>query len=457
MFSKLNNKSFLREIYSTICLCLFVVFFFLTPHNAHAINRIDTKYFTIIYDDDGEYTAGEIAKFCDDIYEKLMGNFDAYEDNPRVICLVNDAVDLANGYAIYYQNTITIYATNMDFELRGQSNWLKNVFVHEMTHMVALKKAARGPINLVGIGGGRYDENPDIDVDIALYHLSQPAWFSEGMAQTGAETFGSEKWDTHRDMLLRSAWYEQSLLTYDEMSVLSGQKGMEAEMVYNQGYAVVRYIKEKYGLDKVTELNNSSGYFDFDPTIRNVLGISPTKLYTDWYKSLDNRYASYKDKSFSEGEMVQDSGSTDYFPVVSPDGKYLAWLSNRGKDYAITDLMLTDLSSGKTRRLVDEVDYRISWSHDSQKLLYVKRPPQRPNFYDIYTYNIVTNREKRISKQMRAVDPNFSPGDSLVVFVRNEGGNNSLAIINSDGSGLRYLTLTHDGTQFYRPSFSPDG
>ena len=41
--------------------------------------------------------------------------------------------------------------------------------------------------------------------------------------------------------------------------------------------------------------------------------------------------------------------------------------------------------------------------------------------------------------------------------VRNEGGNNSLAIVNSDGSGLRYMTKTHNGTQFYRPSFSPDG
>ena len=321
MFSKVNNKRFLNGINSLLIVCLFTVFFFVSPQHALAINRIDTKYFSIIYDENGEYTAGEIAKFCDDIYEKLMGNFDAYEDNPRVVCLVNDAVDLANGYAIYYQNTITIYATNMDFELRGQTNWLKNVFVHEMTHMVALKKAARGPINLVGLGGGRYNENPDINVDIALYHLSQPAWFSEGVAQTGAETFGSETWDTHRDMLLRSAWYEKSLLTYDEMSVLSGQNGMDGEMVYNQGYSVIRYIKEKYGLDKVIELNNSSGYFDFDPTIKDVLGISARKLYEDWYKSLDTRYAAFKDKPVDEGELVHDSGSTDYFPVVSPDGK----------------------------------------------------------------------------------------------------------------------------------------
>ncbi|MCE5249244.1 hypothetical protein LLG96_03400 [bacterium] len=430
---------------------------FVSPHSAYAIDSIDTKYFTIIYDENGEFTAGEIAKFCDDVYEKLMATYDSFDDNPRVTCLVNDAVDLANGYAIYYQNTITIYATNMDYELRGQSSWLRNVFVHEMTHMVALKKAARGPVNYTEIGGGKYNKNPDFDISVALYHLSQPAWFSEGTAQVAAETYGSERWDTHRDMVLRAAWYENSLLNFDEMSVLSGQKGMDAEMVYNQGYALLRYIKNTYGYDKVIALNNSSGLFDFNPTISGVLGISSKKLYENWSKSLDERYASFRNRPPVEGELAQDNGAMDYFPAVSPDGRYLAWLSDRGRDYAITDLMLTDLSTGKTRRIVKDVDYRVSWSHDSARLIYVKRPPKYPNFYDIYTFDIKTEKERRISVRMRGVDPSFSPGDSLIVFVRNEGGNNALAVMNADGSGLRYLTSTHDGTQFYRPSFSPDG
>ena len=67
--------------------------------------------------------------------------------------------------------------------------------------MIALKKAAKGPVNFFALGAGKYNDNPDFEVDVALYHLSQPAWFSEGTAQVGAETFGTEGWDTHRDML----------------------------------------------------------------------------------------------------------------------------------------------------------------------------------------------------------------------------------------------------------------
>jgi len=433
-----------------------LILLFLTPYNALALNQINTKYYTIVYDENGEYTAGEIAKFCDEIYEQLMVRYDSFTDDPRVICIVNDAIDMANGFAQYYQNTITIFATNMDFELRGQSNWLKNVFVHEMTHLIALKKASKGPINFVGLNIGKYNDNPDMSVSVALYHLSQPAWFSEGTAQVGAESYGSEQWDTHRDMLLRTAWYEESLLTIDEMSVLSGKNGMDAEMVYNQGYSLVKYIKEKYGYDKVMQLNNECGIFDFDPTIKKILGKTSLELYEEWRSELNKKYAPFRNKTFSKSDLAEDNGSTDYFPAVSPDGRYLAWLSNRGKDYAIMDLMLKDLTTGSSRVVVEEVDYSISWSHDSKKILYVKRPPRRKNFYDIYTYDVESRKEKRLSKQLRTRDPSFSPGDSLIVFVRNEGGNNAIAVINANGTGLRYLTSTHDGTQFYRPSFSPD-
>jgi len=445
------------KIKQLLVVMFYVLLCFITTHSAFAVEQLQTKYFTIIYDENGEFTAGEISKFCDDVYEKLMARYNSFTDDPRVLCIVNDAVDLASGYAVYFQNTITVYATSMDYELRGQTNWLKNVFVHEMTHMIALKKAARGPFNFFSLGGGKYNENPDLNVDILFHHLSQPAWFYEGSAQLGAESFGSERWDTHREMLLRSAWLENSLLTFEEMSTLIGKKSIGGEMVYNQGYSMVRYIKEKYGYNKVVELNNTSGYFDFNPTIKQVLGIDARKLYDDWLASLDDRYASFRDRSFVEGEEIEDKGSADYYPALSPDGRYLAWLSNRGKDYTITDLMLKDLSTGETKIIVKNVAYRISWSNDSTKLIYVRRPERSPSFYDIYSYDVTTEKEKRISKNMRARAPAFSPGDSLIVFVRNERGNNTLAIVNSDGTGLRYLTSAHDGTQFYSPSFSPDG
>ena len=56
---------------------------------------------------------------------------------------------------------------------------------------------------------------------------------------------------------------ENNLLTLDEMAVLTGKTGDESEMVYNQGYSLVRYIKDTYGYAKVTEINNTCGIFQF--------------------------------------------------------------------------------------------------------------------------------------------------------------------------------------------------
>ncbi len=443
------------------------------PQSAAAVNQIETNYYTILYDEDGEYTAGVIAGFCDEIYEKIMARYQAFSDDPRVMCIVNDAVDLANGYAIHYENSITIYATNMDFELRGQSNWLRNVFVHEMTHLISLKKAAKGPVNYISIGGGQYNENPDTEADILLHHLSMPAWFYEGSAQLGAETFGSETWDSHRDMLLRSSWLDGSLLSLDEMAGLPGKKTIDGEMVYNQGYALVRFIREKYGYEKIVEMNNECAYYNFNSTIKRVLGISAGALYDEWTAHIDKIYKPFKKKTFVTGEKIDDGsyslwdalryangerdGSVAYYPVMSPDGKYMAWLSNMGRDYTITDLVLKDMTTGRTRVIVEDVDYRISWSHDSKKLVYVKRPKRSPRFYDIYTYDVESDTETRLSKNMRARDPGFSPDGSRIVFVKNARGNNALAVIDAEGSDLRLLTASHDGTQFYSPSYSPDG
>ena len=157
--------------------------------------------------------------------------------------------------------------------------------------------------------------------------------------------------------------------------------------------------------------------------------MSADDLYNGWRESLEKRYARFKDRDEAAGDLVRDLGMTDYYPAVSPDGRWLAWLSSRDKDYNILDLMLTEIASGKTRKLVDGVDYRVSWSQDSVTLVYVRRPERSPRYYDIYTYDIASGAERRLSKGLRARDPAFSPDGESIVFVRNEGGNNALALM----------------------------
>ena len=54
-----------------------------------------------------------------------------------------DPDDYSNGAAYYYDNKIVIWASPLDFELRGSHRWLQNVITHEFAHIVSLQKSMK--------------------------------------------------------------------------------------------------------------------------------------------------------------------------------------------------------------------------------------------------------------------------------------------------------------------------
>ncbi|RLD17828.1 MAG: hypothetical protein DRI33_04715 [Caldiserica bacterium] len=122
---------------------------------------------------------------------------------------------------------------------------------------------------------------------------------------------------------------------------------------------------------------------------------------------------------------------------------------------------------------------------DGSKIIYAKLGDyeQFYKFYDLYLFDLETEKETRLSEGLRARDPNWSPDPDLnnpqIVAVINQSGTNNLALINlpytSPGTNLSidenqqltykpitkeditYLTDFRDGTQLSQPSWSPDG
>ena len=80
-----------------------------------------------------------------------------------------------------------------------------------------------------------------------------PMWFSEGTAQLRAEQMGSDCWDSRRDMILRCAALNNTMLSLDEMGHFTHDI-IGSEMVYNQGYAFTKYLETKIGKSKVAKI-----------------------------------------------------------------------------------------------------------------------------------------------------------------------------------------------------------
>ncbi len=479
--------------------CLLLILFILTVANiGRSQNTIITDHFNIYYSTKAQHTARRVAEIAEEVYNPLAAAFNAFDSFSRIHVFVHDDVDFSNGFASYYQNKIEIWATDLDFELRGAHNWIKNVLTHELAHIISLKVASRGFFNFGVASVGAFNVNPDFVFQLPYFHLVTPSWYAEGVAQFATQSEGHDSWDSHRDMLLRMAVLEDDLLSYDDMGVFAGD-GLHGEMVYNQGFALLNYILKTYGEGKVEALAHHTGILSFNKAIKSVLGVSAGKLYNDWKDSLKKEYTNRANQISNEvtiasngigpqsillngssaspaftpyqknqkaltvmplaeqtleGQLIIDGGYLDYFPAVSPDGEKIAYISNEGNDFALTRLHIYTRRTGHVQTYNKRVRSRLSWTPDSQKLVYVRL---KDRFNDLFVFDINSNKERRISADLRAKDPAVSPDGKTIAFVRNNDGSTNLALADIDGSGIRYFSNYNDGTQIYGPVWSPDG
>ncbi len=427
------------------------------------IQTIVTDHFRVHFTLGAEGTARRVAETCEEVFPTLAAAYDYYDDFRTIHVIVLDNSDqLGNGWANYYSNTMAIWATSLDFELRGSHDWIKNVVTHELTHIITLNKARKKwPFQFALLSVSRFDSNPDITFQFPLYHLNTPRGWTEGIAQYGAHKFGYDSWDSHRDMLLRMAVLEDDLLSWEEMGTVWDRTGkFYGEFVYNQGYAMMVYIHQQYGAEKVDELTHQVGSMSFDPAIRRVLGISSDQFYADWVAFLAENYgrleSEIRGQGFFEGMSLDEvnEGVLEYHPALSLDGKKLAYLTSEKQDFAITTLKIYDFETQKKTKLKGWIDTRIGWSPDGEEIVFTRN---KGGFNDLYIYNLAADKERRISARLRAKDPSFSPDGQRIAFVHNEDGTNNLGLIDRDGTDLVYLTNNNDATQYSAPRFSPDG
>jgi Tol biopolymer transport system component len=462
---------------------------------------LETEHFHILYHQGLEGAASRVAEIAETGYGPITELY-AYEPDSRVRIVLKDFDDYANGAAFYYQDSIEIWTTALehDYELRGTSDWLRNVVTHEFTHIISLGAARKAPQRMPALylqffGYQREKNRPDIltgypDV-LASYPVMTtmvPMWFAEGVAQYMAEGVHNDRWDSHRDMILRAGVLDGTALSFDGMGVF-GKCGFGNEYVYDHGYGLVIYIAQTYGEEKIAELAREASNWTsltFDQAIRQTLGVSSEELYADWIASMRLDYERQIEElgELREGEGVVDLGYSNRAPAFSPDGKSLVYHSTQKRHYGPHLLILRDLETEEEELLTAGVSSTVDWSADGRRLLFVRI--DRADKYgsrqaDIYEYDLdgqerglagkvmwtlpamvsgyapESPKIERLTRGLRALYPTYSPDGEWIAFVRNQGTSNNLGLMRRDSGDIRYLTDFVDGTQLYTPRWSSDG
>ena len=142
----------------------------------------------------------------------------------------------------------------------------------------------------------------------------------------------------------------------------------------------------------------------------------------------------------------------DSTPAVSPDGKTIAFTSDRD---GTPRIWLKQIAGASEVALTDGPDDHPRFSHDGSTLLFTRNEPSGIALYRVPTLG---GAPRKIID--RVVNGDFSPDGKTAVFVRwrNEGGReiSAVGIVNADGSEAREIAQV-EGLRLVSPRVSPDG
>jgi Tol biopolymer transport system component len=437
---------------------------------------IESAHFLVHFHDGAERTAREFAKIAEEVYGPITKMYQ-HEPDSKVSLVIRDHDDYSNGAAYFYDNKIELWAPALDFELRGTHPWIRDVVSHEFTHIIQIQTAMKlgrtfPAVYFQWLG---YESERRTDVlygypnAIVSYPLSAfvvPAWFAEGVAQYNHPSFTYDYWDSHRDMILRMYMLDGNPLSWSEMAVF-GKSSLGNESSYNAGFSIVSYIAETYGSEKLKDISralSSLPRVTIDGAISTVLGISGEELYEQWKSAKTAEYKSIGDRigpARVEGDLIEKEGFGNSFPVFTPDGKKLAYVSNKGEDYfGLSLVYIRDLQTGSTTKLELLLRSTLSFSPDGRYLYYSKLSRKNgfwAKLYDLYRYDLTEKSEERLTYGLRAWNPKVSADGKKLVFAYGSDGTLNVGVFEVDGRSVRQVTRFVNGEQVFTPQWSPDG
>ena len=287
-----------------------------------------------------------------------------------------------------------------------------------------------------------------------------PGWMIEGMA----EYLSLGKKDSYTAMWMRDAYLNHDIPTVKDLTETNKY------FPYRYGEAFWSFIGSTYGDTVIVPFFKNTAHFGLEYGIRRTFGFNDRTLSSLWKNSIESTYKPFlKDTvQLPTGRLLisdKNSGKMNLAPAISPDGKYLAFLSE--KDLFTVDLYLADAKTGQVLKKltskvsnnhVDEFNFIESagaWSPDGKKFAFsvFNKGRNRMLVVEIPSGRILQDISMEKAEQFSNLS--WSPDGKSMVFQGLSEGQGDLYLYNFDTK--KVTQLTNDKYTDYQPSFSRDG
>lgn len=339
----------------------------------------------------------------------------------------------------------------IELPFTGDYDSFEHVLTHEMVHQFQFDIFAQGK------AGANLQ---------TLEHVNPPAWFMEGMA---------EYLSVGPNHPLTTMWIRNAVENGNMPTIKQMTDNPNEYFPYRYGEALWRYIGERWGDAAIGEILQSITTSGVDRGFERELGISMNQLSDQWRAATREQYlpqlaTTQRVRDFATPLLTPKitGGSIFIAPVLSPDGKTIAFLSNGSvkKGEIFIDLYLGDATTGKRlKRLVRTTtnprfeELRLlysqgSFSPDSKRFAFTAQTEGRDvlSIADVATGDVVQYDKLPLDG---VLSPSYSPDGQHIVFSGFADGITDLYIVDADGKNLHHITADRYGDLM--PSWSPDG
>jgi Tol biopolymer transport system component len=286
-----------------------------------------------------------------------------------------------------------------------------------------------------------------------------PLWMVEGMAEY--LSIGSV--DAHTAMWMRDAVLNDDVPTIKDLN-------NPKYFPYRYGQVFWAFITGIYGDDIIEPLFMSTAKYGLEEASKRTLGVPLDTLSDRWVEGVKKHFGEFvngeKDRQVGREILSKDnSGRINIAPEISPNGRYMIYLSE--KDLFSIDLFLANARTGEIIRKVasnqraghiDDFNYIESsgtWSPNSRQFAFVAFSKGRNILLikDVETGKTVKELKPEILQSFS--NPDWSPDGDFIVVSALVDGQSDLYQINVKNGEVRQLT--DDAYSELHPSWSYDG
>jgi hypothetical protein len=302
---------------------------------------LQTPNFDIYYYPEGEVAARDAARMAERWYERLSQILDhrfterqpviLYASHPDFQQTTIVGGDISEGV----QGVTEAAQQRVAMPMLGSYPETDHVLGHEIVHAFQY--------DISGLGRARGG------LQQAAQRFQVPLWFIEGMA----EYLSIGPVDAHTAMWVRDAALTGELPTIDRLT------RDPRVFPYRWGHALWAYVGGRWGDAVIGQILRLTGQgVPLADAFQRTLNISLEELSADWHTSIRRAYlpmlTEYQEpREFARPLITRtgDGGRLNVGPVVSPDGQWVAFLSELG--FLDIELHLANAQTGEVvRRLV---------------------------------------------------------------------------------------------------------